>query len=52
MGRGNLGEVWDGLGDPWGGPGLVGGTYQRFGTDWETLGEVRDGLGNPFGGPG
>ena len=40
MGRGTLGEVWDRLGDAWGGPGLVGGTYRKSGMDWDTLGEI------------
>ena len=62
MGRGTLGEIWDGLGslgklrngsrDPQGGLGLVGGPSGRSGTCRGTLKEVWDVSGNPRGGPG
>ena len=45
MGRGKLGEVRDGLLDPRGGPGWVGGPNGTSWTVWVTLGEVRDGSG-------
>ena len=38
-----VGEVWDGLGDPQGGPGRVVGPLRRSGTGHGTLKEVRDG---------
>ena len=41
-GRGTLGEVRDGLGDPRGGPGRVRGPSERFGTVRGTLVEVQD----------
>ena len=44
-GRGTIGEVWDGSGDPQGGPGRVEGPSGRFGTGWGTLEEVRTGRG-------
>ena len=53
MGRGTLGEVQDGSGDPRGGPERIGGLSGTFGTGQEaseksgtshrTLREVRDG---------
>ena len=56
-GRGTLREVRDGSGDPWRGPGRVGGSSGRFGmgrgtlgsysTGWLILGEIREGLRNP-----
>ena len=52
MGRGTYGEVWDGTGDPQGGPGRVGGPSKKSGTCQGTLGEVRDGSGDPRAGPG
>ena len=39
-------EVWDGSGDPQGGPGWVGGHSRRSGTGLGTRREVQDGLGN------
>ena len=56
-----LGEVPDGLLDPQGGPGRIGGLSGNSGTGWRTLGEVRnvrctleevrDGSGDLRGGP-
>ena len=43
-GRGNLGEVWDGSGDPRKGPGRVVGTTGRSETGLGTLGVVRETL--------
>ena len=43
MGRRYLDEFWEGLGDPRGGPGWVGGISMSFGKGWGTLGEVHDG---------
>ena len=62
MGRGSLGEVWDGLGDPLGEPGhagdpqvglrLVGGPFWRSGTSRVILGQVRNESVDPPGGTG
>ena len=41
-GSGIHGEVLDGSGDHWGGPGWVGGKSGRSGTGLGTLEEVRD----------
>ena len=49
-GRGTLGEVWDGSGDPLGGLGRVGGPLERSETGRGTHPEVRDGLGDPRSG--
>ena len=49
MGRGTLGEVWGGSGDPQGGPVRFGGPSERSGTGWGTLAEVRDGSEDPRG---
>ena len=53
MGQGTLGEIQDGSGDPWRGPGRVEGPLgglgpivglsRRFGTGRGTLGEVQNG---------
>ena len=43
MGRGTLGEVWDGSKEPPGGSGRVEGTSRRSGTGRETIEEVREG---------
>ena len=45
-------RVWDGSGDPRGGPGRVEERYRRFWTGRETLRKVRDGLREPLGGSG
>ena len=48
MGRGTLGEVRDGSGDPQEGPGWVRGPLGRSRTGHGNLPEVRDGLGDPL----
>ena len=50
-GRGILGEVHDGSGDPWRGPGGVVGPSERSGRGRRTLEKVRDGSSDPRGGP-
>ena len=50
MGRGTLGEVWDGSLDPRGGPGRIGGPSSRSGTGRGTRWEVRDSSLDPRGG--
>ena len=45
--RGTHEEVRYGLGDPWEGPGRVGGSSGRSRTSRETLREVQDGLVDP-----
>ena len=62
MGRGTLPEVWDGSGDPPGGPRWIGkpcrrsgtgrGTPEKSGTGRRTLRKIRDGSGDPPKGPG
>ena len=58
MGRGTLGEVWEGSErsgtgqGPLDSLGRVEGPSGRFGPDRGTLGKVWDGLGDPRGGPG
>ena len=47
MGWGTLKGVRDGLRDPYGGPGWVGGTTRRFRTGRGTLREVWDGSRDP-----
>ena len=42
-----LGVVRDRSGDPWGGPGRVGGPSGRSWTGRGTLEEIRDGSGDP-----
>ena len=59
---GTIPEIWDGSGDPWGGPGrvgepslrswMVGGPSRRSGTCRLTLGEGQDGSGDLRGGAG
>ena len=54
MGQGTLGEVQDGSGEPWGGPGRFKGPLGKsrsFRTGRGTLGEVWDGSGDSPGGP-
>ena len=51
-GRGTLGEVRDGLGDPQGGPRHVGGASRWSVTGQETLGEFREGSVDHRGDPG
>ena len=45
-GQGTLGEVRDMLGDPWAGPGRVGGSLMRSGTGRKKLVEVWDRSGD------
>ena len=52
MGRGTVGEVWDGSGDPRGDPGRVGGTSVRSGTGRGPTGRSWMGRGTLRGGPG
>ena len=50
-GQGTLGEVWDGLGDPRGGWGRVGGPTGSSGMGRGKLGEIWEGLVDPLRGP-
>ena len=52
MGQRTLLKVWDGSGNPTGGPGRVGGPSRRSGKGHGTIPKVRDGLQDLCGGLG